>query len=69
MYGNGANEELVGKAISSRRDEVMLATKFGIKYDLASNNLLIDGSPERVKQSCDGSLQRLGVDYIDLLSN
>jgi aryl-alcohol dehydrogenase-like predicted oxidoreductase len=64
MYGT--NEELVGKAIASRRDEVVLATKFGIKYDPATNNLVIDAHPETVKQSCDRSLQRLGVDYIDL---
>jgi aryl-alcohol dehydrogenase-like predicted oxidoreductase len=64
MYGS--NEELVGKAIASRRDEVVLATKFGIKYDLATNNLVMDANPETVKQSCDRSLQRLGVDYIDL---
>jgi aryl-alcohol dehydrogenase-like predicted oxidoreductase len=64
MYGS--NEELVGKAIASRRDEVVLATKFGIKYDRATNNLVMDASPETVKQSCDRSLQKLGVDYIDL---
>lgn len=62
----GTNEELVGKAISSRRDEVVLATKFGIKYDPATNNLVMDASPKTVRQSCDRSLQRLGVDYIDL---
>ncbi len=64
MYGQ--NEELVGKAISSHRDEVILATKFGIKYDPATNTLVMDAKPETVKQSCDRSLQRLGVDYIDL---
>ncbi len=64
MYGN--NEELVGKAISSRRDEVTIATKFGIKYDPTTNNLVMDAKPETVKQSCDRSLQKLGVDYIDL---
>ena len=64
MYGT--NEELVGKAIAARRDEVTLATKFGIKYDLATHSLVIDASPETVQQSCDRSLQKLGVDYIDL---
>jgi aryl-alcohol dehydrogenase-like predicted oxidoreductase len=64
MYGS--NEELVGKAIASCRDEVVLATKFGIKYDQATNNLVMDANPKIVKQSCDRSLQRLGVDYIDL---
>jgi aryl-alcohol dehydrogenase-like predicted oxidoreductase len=64
MYGT--NEELVGKAIAARRDEVILATKFGIKYDLATHSLVMDASPETVQQSCDRSLQKLGVDYIDL---
>ncbi|MGL6339074.1 MAG: aldo/keto reductase [Waterburya sp.] len=64
MYGT--NEELVGKAIAARREEVILATKFGIKYDLATHSLVMDASPETVQQSCDRSLQRLGVDYIDL---
>jgi aryl-alcohol dehydrogenase-like predicted oxidoreductase len=66
MYGVGANEQLVGQAIASRREQVVLATKFGIQYDSASQSLIVNGSPERVQQSCDGSLQRLGVDYIDL---
>lgn len=66
MYGMGANEELVGKAIASRRDKVIIATKFGIHYDTVTNNLVVSGTPETVKKSCDGSLKRLGVDYIDL---
>ncbi|MGD1910275.1 MAG: aldo/keto reductase, partial [Rivularia sp. (in: cyanobacteria)] len=66
MYGMGANEQLVGKAIASRRDEVIIATKFGIHFDLNSRTLVVNGTPETVKQSCDGSLKRLGVDYIDL---
>lgn len=66
MYGMGANEQLVGKAIASRRDEVIIATKFGIHLDLNSRTLVVNGTPESVKQSCDGSLKRLGVDYIDL---
>lgn len=66
MYGMGANEQLVGKAVASRRDKVVIATKFGIHYDTVSNNLVVNGTPETVKQSCDRSLQKLGVDYIDL---
>jgi aryl-alcohol dehydrogenase-like predicted oxidoreductase len=66
MYGMGANEELVGKAIGDHRDQVILATKFGIQYDPTTNNLVVNGKPEIVQKSCDGSLQRLGVDYIDL---
>jgi len=65
MYGFGANEQLVGKAIAHRREQVVLATKFGIQgYD--GSSLEGNGSPQYVYQACDASLQRLGVDYIDL---
>jgi aryl-alcohol dehydrogenase-like predicted oxidoreductase len=64
IYGLGHNEELVGRAIKDRRDEVVLATKFSIKR--ADGKQQIDGRPEYVKQACDASLQRLGVDHIDL---
>ena len=64
--GGFPHKRLYQEAISSRRDEVVLATKFGIKYDPATNTLVMDAKPETVKQSCDRSLQRLGVDYIDL---
>src|SRR5215204_899119 len=68
MYGAGANERLVGRAIEGRRDEVVLATKFGIVRDPEDSHARgIDGRPEHVKQSCDESLGRLGVDHIDLL--
>jgi aryl-alcohol dehydrogenase-like predicted oxidoreductase len=67
MYGPHANEELVGRAIADRRDEVFLATKFGILRDPDdSRSRGIDGSPEYVKGACEGSLHRLGVDHIDL---
>jgi len=66
-YGIGDNEELIGKTIKGRRDEVFLATKFANRRTKAEpNKWLIDGRPEWVKQACDESLQRLGVDYIDL---
>jgi aryl-alcohol dehydrogenase-like predicted oxidoreductase len=68
MYGPFTNERLVGSAISERRDEVFLATKFGIKL-LRENDLLtraIDGRPEYVREAADASLERLGVDHIDL---
>jgi aryl-alcohol dehydrogenase-like predicted oxidoreductase len=67
VYGNGANEELVGRAIAGRRDEVVLATKFGIVLD-PGNPLArgIDGRPEYVRAACDASLKRLGIDTIDL---
>ena len=66
MYGPFTNEQLVGRAIASRRDEVVLATKFGVVRDAAGGRLGIRGTPEYVRTSCDASLQRLGVDVIDL---
>ncbi|MBO9533981.1 MAG: aldo/keto reductase [Solirubrobacteraceae bacterium] len=67
MYGPHTNEQLVGRAIAGRRDEIQLATKFGIKRD-PENAMArgIDGSPAYVKQAIEGSLQRLGVDHVDL---
>jgi aryl-alcohol dehydrogenase-like predicted oxidoreductase len=67
MYGPYTNEQLVGHAIAGRREEVVLATKFGIVRD--PNDPMVrgfNGRPEYVKESCDGSLRRLGVDHIDL---
>jgi aryl-alcohol dehydrogenase-like predicted oxidoreductase len=66
MYGVGENERLVGRAIRGRRDEVVLATKFGNVRSESGAFLGIEGSPEYVRKACDASLQRLGVDYIDL---
>ncbi len=66
MYGPYLNEELVGKAIKGRRDEVVLATKFGIQRGAAGERLGVNGTPDYVKASCDDSLRRLGVDTIDL---
>jgi aryl-alcohol dehydrogenase-like predicted oxidoreductase len=68
MYGPHTNEELVGRAIASRRDEVFLATKFGIKLEGGEGapKRSIDGSPEYVRSACEASLGRLGVDHIDL---
>jgi aryl-alcohol dehydrogenase-like predicted oxidoreductase len=66
MYGIGDNEELVGKAINGRREQVVLATKFGNVRFKGSDERRIDGSPAYVKSACDASLKRLGVDYIDL---
>ena len=67
MYGPYKNEELIARAIHDRRDDVILATKFGIVRD--PNNPTkrgVNGKPEYVKQSCEGSLKRLGTDRIDL---
>lgn len=64
-YGPHANERLVGAAIKGRRDEVVLATKFGQEFR-PDGTRGINGRPEYVRQSCDDSLQRLGVDHIDL---
>ena len=70
MYGPHTNEELVGKAIAGRsRDEVVIATKWGIRFaptDDNPTNRVLDGSPENVRRSIEGSLQRLGTDHVDL---
>ncbi|WP_341927651.1 aldo/keto reductase [Nocardioides psychrotolerans] len=66
MYGPFTNERLVGKAIADRRDEVQLATKFGNERAEDGARLGINGRPDYVRSACDASLQRLGVDHIDL---
>jgi aryl-alcohol dehydrogenase-like predicted oxidoreductase len=67
VYGPFTNEELVGKAIRGCRDQIVLATKFGIVRDPKNPNVRgVNGKPEYVRQSCEGSLRRLGVDTIDL---
>jgi aryl-alcohol dehydrogenase-like predicted oxidoreductase len=67
MYGiNGANERLLAQVLRTRRDEVVLATKFGNVRGPDGAFLRIDGRPEYVRSACDASLQRLGVDHIDL---
>jgi aryl-alcohol dehydrogenase-like predicted oxidoreductase len=73
MYGPHTNERLVGRAIKERRDEVFLATKFGIRLEQGDDGKggralirTIDGSPDYVRSACEGSLQRLGVEHIDL---
>ena len=65
MYGPYTNEELVGRAIRGRRDEVVLATKFGIVRE-AGGGRRIAGGADYVEAACEGSLRRLGVDHIDL---
>ncbi len=66
MYGPFANERLVGRAIASRRDEVVLATKFGNQRTEDGRSLGVNGRPEYVVAACNDSLARLGVDVIDL---
>ncbi len=67
IYGPYTNEELVGRAIKGKRDKVVLATKFGIVRDPKTPNLrAVNGKPDYVRQSCEGSLRRLGVETIDL---
>ena len=66
MYGPFTNEVLVGKAIAGRRDEVVLATKFGNERKADGSWVGINGKPEYVRAACDASLLRLGVDHIDL---
>ena len=64
MYGPHTNEQLVGKAIADRRDDVVLATKFGIVREDGQRR--IDSSPDYARRACEASLRRLGVDHIDL---
>ncbi|MCP2021169.1 UNVERIFIED_ORG: aryl-alcohol dehydrogenase-like predicted oxidoreductase [Pseudomonas reinekei] len=67
MYGPHSNEELIGKAIAGKRDQVFLASKFGIVRDPANPGARgVNGRPEYIRQSIDGSLKRLGVDTLDL---
>jgi aryl-alcohol dehydrogenase-like predicted oxidoreductase len=66
MYGLGRNEELVGRAIRGRREQVFLATKFGIRRSETGAPLGVSGKPDYVRQACEASLKRLGVDTIDL---
>lgn len=66
MYGPHTNEQLLGKALAGRRDEVVLATKFGISWDPETRQRGRDGSPAAVRRSIEGSLQRLGTDHVDL---
>jgi aryl-alcohol dehydrogenase-like predicted oxidoreductase len=69
MYGPYKNEELVGKAIAGRRDQFVVATKFGIRWEPTEDdptNRVLDGSPANVRRSIEGSLNRLGTDYVDL---
>jgi aryl-alcohol dehydrogenase-like predicted oxidoreductase len=66
MYGPFTNEKLVGRAIAGRRDEVVLATKFGNQRGEDGSFLGINGKPDYVRAACDASLRRLGVEHIDL---
>ncbi|MFF4292527.1 aldo/keto reductase [Streptomyces vinaceus] len=65
FYGSGHNEELIGRAVAGRRDEVVLATKFGFANRLGEPTL-VRGDAAYVRQACEASLRRLGVDHIDL---
>lgn len=67
MYGLGLNEQLLGRALRGRRDQAIVATKFGNVRDPKNPmNRIIDGSPKYVREACDASLKRLGLDVIDL---
>jgi aryl-alcohol dehydrogenase-like predicted oxidoreductase len=66
MYGPFTNEKLVGRAIADRRDEVVLATKFGNERREDGSWVGVNGRPEYVRRACDASLHRLGVDHVDL---
>lgn len=69
MYGPLENEKLLGKALAGRRHQVVLATKFGVRFERTADNQLrplFDGTPANVRRSIEGSLSRLGTDYVDL---
>src|SRR2546429_5916824 len=66
VYGSGHNERLVGRAIRDRRDKVVLATKFGSVRGPKGEFLGVNGKPDYVRQACDASFSRLGIDVIDL---
>lgn len=66
MYGTGHNEELVGRAVGGRRQNVVLATKWGFVWDKNANQPEIDGTPKHAREACEASLRRLRVDVIDL---
>lgn len=65
IYGPFQNEELVGRAIRDRREGMVIATKFGFKFD-GTSIIGVDSSPENIRRACEGSLKRLGIDTIDL---
>ena len=64
MYGPYTNEELLGKTIKGKREGIIIATKFGVKR--TATGMGLDGSPENVRASAEGSLKRLGIDTIDI---
>jgi aryl-alcohol dehydrogenase-like predicted oxidoreductase len=70
LYGPHTNEQLIGKAVAGNRDQYVIATKFGVYYNRGDEGnaagRMYDGSPENVRRALDGSLQRLGTDYVDL---
>jgi aryl-alcohol dehydrogenase-like predicted oxidoreductase len=67
VYGPYTNEELVGRAIKGKRDQIVLATKFGIVRDPANPSVRgVNGKPDYIRRACEGSLKRLGVEVIDL---
>jgi len=66
VYGPYTNEELVGRALAGRRDAAVLATKFGLVSHRNGGSLAVDSSPENIRTAIEGSLKRLGTDYVDL---
>ena len=66
VYGMGDNEQLLGRALNGRRDQAVIATKFGNIRDSAGNFVAVNGRPEYVQQACESSLRRLGIETIDV---
>src|SRR4051812_773251 len=67
VYGPSTNEELVGRALKGRRNAVVIATKFGFEIGDNASRLGLDSRPSHIREAVEGSLRRLGTDYIDLL--
>lgn len=67
LYGNGANEQLLGRWMGARRQQLVLASKCGLNHPQAQAERRIDGRPQSIRASCEASLQRLGTDVIDVL--
>jgi aryl-alcohol dehydrogenase-like predicted oxidoreductase len=67
VYGPFTNEELVGRALKGRRDDVVIATKFGWRIDGDRRSTALDSRPAHIREAVEGSLRRLGTDHIDLL--
>jgi aryl-alcohol dehydrogenase-like predicted oxidoreductase len=67
LYGHGANEKVLGRAVKRFRDDIVIATKFGYTFDANGNAIGLDSRPEHIREVAENSLRYLGVDTIDVL--